>query len=215
MISVIVRTYNNEKFIRRAIKSILNQTFNNYEIIIINDGSTDKTKEIIDSFDDQKLKVIHQENQGMFESGFLGLKLAKELVVFLDGDDEVRETFLEDLYNVLENNAFSYCDYDEVNVESGEKKIVSCKNVSNCLAAGILFRKNVLNEIGFWDKSLIFPEHDLIIRLLKKYKGVHVPKSLYIYNRHKGSYTDNQERVKKGREQLFEKYGQIEGLKDY
>ena len=95
-ISIIIRAYNCEDYIFPSIKSALNQTFNNklYEVLVINDGSTDNTKNIIQSFKDEKLVVINQENKGMIEAGYIGLKNARgDYIIFLDGDDELKENW--------------------------------------------------------------------------------------------------------------------------
>ena len=62
---------------------------------------------------------------------------------------------------------------------------------------------------------MIFPEYDFLIRLMKKYKGIHVKKPLYMYNRHDDSYTGDKERVERGKKELFERYGEIKGLREY
>jgi len=219
MISLIIRTYNDADFIRRSVESAIHQTCNNYEIIVINDGSVDGTKEILDSFKDEKLRIIHQENEGMVQAAYTALNYSSgNLVVFVDGDDEIRVDFLQCLLDGLQSNkdvGFAYCDYEEVDLRTGFSKIVSCENVFNTLAAGILFNKKVLDEIGFWKKNLIFPEHDLMVRLLQKYCGFHVAIPLYVYNRHQKSFTNNAQKVKEGKRELMEIHGEIKGLKEY
>ena len=89
-ISVILSAYNEEKFIEKAIESVVNQTLKDIEIIIINDGSTDNTLSIINGYanDDSRIKVIDQENIGLGASRNKGMKIATgEYVTFLDGDD--------------------------------------------------------------------------------------------------------------------------------
>jgi len=89
MISVILSTYNDEQTISYAIKSILNQSYPNFELIIINDCSTDKTKELIQSFDDSRLIYMeNQKNIGRSRSRNKGIKIAKgEFIAIMDGDD--------------------------------------------------------------------------------------------------------------------------------
>ena len=101
-ISVILSAYNEEKFIRKAIESVVNQTLKDIEIIIINDGSTDNTLEIINSYADKdsRIVVIDQENIGLGASRNKGMKIAQgEYVTFLDGDDWFREDAFEIAYN--------------------------------------------------------------------------------------------------------------------
>ena len=101
-ISVILSAYNEERFIRKAIESVVNQTLKDIEIIIINDGSTDDTLDIINSYadKDKRIVVIDQENIGLGASRNKGMKIAKgEYVTFLDGDDWFREDAFEIAYN--------------------------------------------------------------------------------------------------------------------
>ena len=63
LVSIIIRTYNNGKYLRKTIESALNQNFSDYEIVVINDGSTDNTKEILESFKSNKLRIINQEKK--------------------------------------------------------------------------------------------------------------------------------------------------------
>ncbi len=228
LISIIIRTYNNATFIVKAVQSTLNQVvFSDltYEIIVINDGSTDQTKVLLSSFenknlkDNQSLTIINQENQGAIQSGHIGLSLARgKYVIFLDGDDEFTASTLQDLYQVLQKNptaGFAYADYIEVDLRNKSQKIVSTSNILNTLACGILFTKSILLEKGFWDKNFIFPEYDLLFRLQQEFPGIHVPKPLYIYNRHPASYTANAEIVQKGKQQLEHKYGPLLDFKKY
>ncbi len=221
MISLIIRTFNNENLIKKAVESALNQSISEdaYEIIVINDGSNDNTKNILDSFSDHRLNIIHQQNKGMLEAAYIGMQKSRgDYVIFLDGDDEYTPDTLENLSTPLNhdsNIAFTYSDYFEVDLRNGMKKIVACNNILNILACGIMFRKEKLDEVGFWNNNLIFPEHDLILRLQKKYKGFHVAKPLYIYNRHPKSFTANKDKVALGRKQLEEKYGPLAGFKEY
>ena len=70
-------------------------------------------------------------------------------------------------------------------------------------------------KLDFGKKNLIFPEHDLMVRLLQKYCGFHVAIPLYVYNRHQKSFTNNAQKVKEGKRELMEIHGEIKGLKEY
>lgn len=96
--SVIVPVYNVEKVLSRCIESILSQTFSNFELILIDDGSTDKSGEICDEYKkkDERIKVIHQNNQGVSKARNVGLDISKgKYIVFVDSDDYVDNIYLE------------------------------------------------------------------------------------------------------------------------
>lgn len=87
-ISVILPVYNAERYIKKAIESVLNQSFTDFELIVVNDGSTDSTQDIINSFDDKIIRLITQENLGPGASRNNALKIARgEYVMYLDSDD--------------------------------------------------------------------------------------------------------------------------------
>lgn len=219
MISIIIRTYNNEQFIAKAVESALKQEFTDYEVIVVNDGSTDRTAQILATFTDKRLQIITQENRGMIEAGYKGLESAKgEFLLFLDGDDEAEPLLLKELHGAIEKNkkaAFAYSDYYEADETKKTQRIVSCQNIFNTLACGILFRTAIVKAVGFWERGLIFPEYDLLIRIREHHVGVHVAKPLYMYRRHPHSFTANEKMVEEGKKQLFAKYGVIEGFKEY
>lgn len=99
-VSVILCVYNEEKYVRQAIESILGQTLTDLELIIVNDGSTDGTQDIIESYRDKRIKVINQENIGLGASRNKGLRVARgDYVTFLDGDDWFSPEALEESYN--------------------------------------------------------------------------------------------------------------------
>lgn len=103
-VSVIVPAYNTEKYISQTFDSILNQTLQDTEIIVVNDGSTDGTQAIIDDYCSrhEKIKKIYQENSGVSAARNVGLSIAKgDYVLFLDSDDVITEITLEAYYNAL------------------------------------------------------------------------------------------------------------------
>lgn len=102
-VSVIIPVYNVEKYIKRALESVCNQTLFDIEIIVVNDGSSDNSAEIIRSFlNDKRIIYIEQENKGQGAARNEGLKYAKgEYITFLDSDDCIDNDFYEKLYNVI------------------------------------------------------------------------------------------------------------------
>ena len=107
MISVIVPVYNVEDYLNRCIDSILAQTFENFELVLIDDGSTDRTGAICDSYQEQdkRVVVIHQENQGVSAARNTGVKVARgEYITFIDGDDWISKVSLERMYAACERH---------------------------------------------------------------------------------------------------------------
>ena len=99
-VSVILCVFNEEKFLQNAIESILNQSLSDFELIIVNDGSTDATLDIINSYDDERINLINQENIGLGASRNKAMAEASgEYVMFLDGDDWFGLDALEIAYN--------------------------------------------------------------------------------------------------------------------
>ena len=101
-ISVILPVYNCQEYIEKSITSVLNQTFSDFELIIVNDGSTDNTSEIISQFTDSRVKIINQSNQGPGASRNNALKIASgEYIMYLDADDWFCEDALEVAYSEI------------------------------------------------------------------------------------------------------------------
>ena len=105
--SIIIPCYNIEKYISKTLESVFNQTFKDFEIILINDGSKDNTGEILDDYSKKykRIKVVHKENEGVSEARNIGIRNATgEYIYFLDGDDLIENTLLERANEVFKNN---------------------------------------------------------------------------------------------------------------
>lgn len=116
-ISIIVPIYKAEKYLHRCVDSILNQTFTDFELILVDDGSPDKCGEICDEYAkrDKRIKVIHKENGGQAEARNMGIDIAKgEYLHFIDSDDWVHPQMLEILYAGIKKNDVlcSICSYE-------------------------------------------------------------------------------------------------------
>ncbi len=147
-ISVIVPVYNVEAYLKQCVESILGQTYGNIELILVNDGSTDKSPEICGSFPDQdkRVRVIHKENGGVSSARNAGIKASSgEYVLFADADDWLEADMLEYLLqNAVKSNAdISCCAYCGSRVSAGPGgKGSFVKSGCECLEA-------FLNK-GFW-----------------------------------------------------------------
>ncbi|MEI7668283.1 MAG: glycosyltransferase family A protein, partial [Erysipelotrichaceae bacterium] len=106
LISVIVPVYNVEKYIDRCVSSILNQTYKNLDIILVDDGSQDKSGQICDEYalKDNRIKVLHKSNGGLSDARNKGIELSKgEYISFVDSDDTISNNFIDKLYNLCVN----------------------------------------------------------------------------------------------------------------
>ena len=103
MISVIIPLYNKEPIIEKSLRSVLSQDYDNFEVVVVNDGSTDRSAEIVKSIDDPRIRLIEQENGGPSKARNTGVKNAKgEWIVFLDADDEFLPGALSKFYSLIE-----------------------------------------------------------------------------------------------------------------
>ena len=116
-VSIIVPVYNGERYLKQCLGSIVSQTFSSYEVIIINDGSTDNTQSIVDDYASRYpfIRVYTQENAGIQKTRTRGLQLAKgEYIAWVDSDDFIEPNMIEKLYHtaVCEKSDVVICDYD-------------------------------------------------------------------------------------------------------
>lgn len=129
-VSVIIPVYKVEKYLKRCIESVVNQSYKNIEIILVNDGSPDKCDEICDAYAriDSRIKVIHKENGGLSSARNAGLDIVSgEYIMFVDSDDWIEEDSLEQLCEYIDS------DYDIINfkfsfVKEGSKNIIGLQS---------------------------------------------------------------------------------------
>jgi glycosyltransferase involved in cell wall biosynthesis len=158
LITVIINVYNGEKFIKKCIDSIINQTYNNLEILIINDGSTDSTLDICKTYKDKRIKVITTKNQGLSLSRNTGIDNAKgEYLYFIDADDFIELDTIEYLYKLLINNNASMATckcIDIYNYEFDKKDYKEEIEIND----GIHFLKKILlsidRSVTTWNKLM-------------------------------------------------------------
>ena len=203
LISIIVPVYKVEKYIYRCIKSILMQSLDNFELILVDDGSYDKCGDICDSFAslDERIHVIHKPNGGLSDARNIGIDWAyinsdSDWLTFIDSDDWVHPKYLEALYNaVIETKAqIGICGYkkvlcDEVVIDKADinAEIVNtedffCENNVNAVVAwGKLYKKEFFKKIRFPFKKLHEDEFTTYKILFKFDKIVYTDFPLYYY----------------------------------
>ncbi len=183
-ITVIIPTYNRYTLLRRAITSVYAQTHLPKELIVIDDGSTDNTKQIIKDFPDTI--YIYQENRGVSCARNVGIKIAKyEWIAFLDSDDEWHEKKLEKQAGFHRSNPDILMSYTAeqwirneqvVKIPKKYRKIgddIFKENLSYCNIApsSVVIHKKIFESIGLFDESLrVCEDYELWLRLLLKYK---------------------------------------------
>ena len=227
LVSIIIPVYNTEIFLDKCIKSVIGQTYNNIEIIIVNDGSTDNSIKIIKKYanNDKRIMLINQSNQGVSKARNEGIKKAKgKYILFVDGDDYIEPNAVElSLQRIKEYNVdvikFNVNIYDkDGNVEhenyegylgtifTGKKldylisKFLDSESNLHTFAPTLLIKKQKMVE---FDESLYFMEDTFFyVKLLKKVDSlcfINEKLYTYVYNEKSASKDINQfNRIIKG-----------------
>ena len=207
-ISVIVPVFNGELTIQETINSILNQTFENIEVIISNDGSTDSTLEIVSNISDSRIKILSYPNAGVSASRNRGIYQAKgEYISFMDADDLWTPDKLELQWQALQDNpqaavAYSWTDYiDESSkfLKSGRRIKVNGDAFSKLLVTNFLengsnplISKKALEKVGGFDELLpVAEDKDMWLRLAANYEFVCVEKPQILYRSSMNSLSSN------------------------
>lgn len=165
-ISILLPVYNDEQYIKRSINSILKNTYSNFELIIINDGSTDSTPDIINKIYDPRMKVYSKQNTGPQDSLNYGIKKCNfEIIMRMDGDDEMMNNKIEiqllDFQNnkavlsgtggyIINNNSEIK---ERINVPESNNKIINClKSIkTSMIHPSIMFYKDAIIKAGLYD----------------------------------------------------------------
>ncbi|WP_395057847.1 glycosyltransferase family 2 protein, partial [Flavobacterium sp.] len=211
--SIIIPLYNKENHIENTLKSVLNQSFIDFEIIVVNDGSTDNSEQIVFQFNDNRIHYFYKKNEGVSIARNFGIEQAKSnLICFLDADDFWYENFLETMYRYIkklpEYKVFSSAieietsktifpaqysikrnnDFEIINFfEASEKESV-------IWTSSTVFHKSVFTKTGMFDPNIkISEDTDLWIRVGLQYQIVFIWKILarYVYDERSISRASN------------------------
>lgn len=201
LVSVIIPCYNHGLYLHQAIKSILNQTYRNFEIIIVDDGSDDKeTLGILEKIDIQGVEVFHKQNGDVASARNYGIRRScGEYILTLDADDRFAPTFIEKAVNILQKQpkvgmVTSYVQrFGENEIESGK---LECKGgdikdflVKNQAVACLMFRFQCWKDAGGYDEEIQgFEDWEFAISVTKQGWTVYsIPEYLFFYRRVPGS----------------------------
>lgn len=199
LVSIVMPSYNCEKYIEASIKSVLSQTYTNWELLIVDDCSQDNTLKIIESFADKRIQLfVNEHNSGAAISRNIALAKAKgKWIAFLDADDIWLTTKLEEQLTFMVNKEyhFSFTDY-RVSIDGSiDKYIRTGPNVVNY--------KKIKKYCYFFTSTVVYDsesvgliqikdlkknnDYAMWIEALKKVSAYRYPKFLSIYNKHKNS----------------------------
>lgn len=211
LVSVIIPTHNYGRFVARAIRSCYDQSLERgkFEIIVIDDASTDVTKEVLEGYKDIIRLISLDKNVGLAEARNIGVKNAKaQYVVFVDADDYVHHDMLKIQSTFLtENNRLDSVAVDYYLVDEYGEHIERVSAQDSPIACGIMFRKDLLFDIGMYDKKFKAREdEDMRIRFLKKYSIYNIILPLYRYRKHDTNLTNNKQVMDKYRKLLNKKH---------
>jgi glycosyltransferase involved in cell wall biosynthesis len=220
-VSVIIPTHNRAEFLRSAITSVLNQTFQDFEIIIVDDASKDHTQEVIAHFNDARIKVIYnqvsKEAAGARNTGLMNANC--EYIAFLDDDDEWLPEKLKMQTSLLDNSPLEVggvCT-GHFEVEKVRGRVSICNPEINDFSkdnfittSSVLLRRECFEKCGLFDESMpTNSDYDMWIRISKSFSFKIIKKALVNYYIHENRLTFNHEKKARGLEILFEKYDDL------
>ena len=194
-ISVVIPTFNRISLVARAIDSVLKQSLNPYEIIVVDDGSDDGTSEMIQN-KYKSIKLIQQQNNGVSAARNNGIKHAKgDWIGLLDSDDEWTEKKLENQVDrLIKTPEYDFCHTNEIWIRNGvrvnqRKKhekyggyiFDKCLDICRISPSSVLFRKNILDHVGWFDDQLpVCEDYDLWLRITAEYRILFIDDPLII-----------------------------------
>jgi glycosyltransferase involved in cell wall biosynthesis len=225
-VSVIIPTCNRASFLKAAIESVLRQTFQDFEIIVVDDASQDRTREVIQSFTDPRIRCIrHETNHGQGASRNAAIKEASgEYVALLDDDDEWLPQKLEKQVRLLDSSpakvGMVYTGFCKV--EGSNKGVIAqvipekrgsvfedmCFRNWIGTCSTVLLRRVCFENTGWFDETLPSGvDYDMWLRLSKQFDIDCIPEPLVLYTVHANSISTNHETRIRGAEAQFKKYG--------
>ncbi|MBO8173073.1 MAG: glycosyltransferase [Bacillaceae bacterium] len=202
MISVIIPVYNREQFIAEAIDSVLNQTYPQVEIIVVNDGSTDETARVLNTYRD-KIRYIEQENRGPSAARNTGIRAARgDFIAFLDSDDLFLPEKLAEQIRLFdqENVGLVYSWYYKLDYNKKRKRLLRpcfsedrqimqkqlLERTHTIRTSTVMMQKNCFHDVGLFNERYFYSQDwDMWLRTASRYDFACVKKPLAVYRRHR------------------------------
>jgi len=223
-VTVYITVYNYGRFVEKAIESVFRQTLKDWELLVINDGSTDDTETILKKYEsNDKVTVVNQKNKGLTVSCNIALRLAKgDYIMRLDGDDHLEENALLVLSHYLDEHpdiGLAYPDYyvmdendDVISIERRDKIGKEEDVLLDMPAHGActMFRREILLEMGGYNEEIFCQDgYDIWLRFIEKYKVGNVNLPLFYYRQHKTSMTKDDKKILDTRHKIKRKYAEL------
>lgn len=230
LVSIIVPIYNKENFLDKLIVSLVNQTYKNLEILLVDDGSTDDSLKKCEFYKDERIKVLHQTNGGVSSARNFGLRNATgDYIAFVDADDYIEPNYIKTMVTNIENHDMCECGYNRVDengtiIESvkmreevlDEKKKIQFNYLNYNNACDILcnkmLKKSVIGDIGFSTKYKCSEDYLFLAQVLANVNSkITIPDALYNYVSNDKSvgneaYSEKKLDVLRAREEAFAFY---------
>lgn len=212
LISIIIPVYNVEKYVRKCVESVIDQSYKNIEIIIIDDGTKDNSGKICDEYaeKDTRITVIHKINEGVSKARNVGIEKANgKYITFVDADDFIDKDYIKKLYDqcIASNADLSICgtkDIDSnenilkvskkyrniINSEEAMKELLNEKYYT-CVVWAKMYKKELFKDIQFNEKTKIAEDLEVLYRIIGKSKTINVDtfENLYYYRIRENSAT--------------------------
>ena len=220
MITVYITNYNYERYIEKAISSVLNQTLQDFELIIIDDGSKDGSRDIIEKYRDRdNIRIVYQQNKGLNATNNVALGLSNgKYIMRLDADDYLHENALKELSSKMENDdalGLVFPNYYLINkgnqIISQEIRHDFDKEVQlldqAAHGACTMIRSSFLKELGGYNEDYTCQDgYELWVKFTRKFKVSNVGTPLFYYRQHGANLTSNENRILDTRAQINADY---------
>lgn len=202
LVTIIVPFYNREKYLAKCIESLINQTYKNIEIVLVDDGSTDDSKEICYSFQkkDDRIKYIYKNHSGVSASRNKGIEMSSgEYLTFVDSDDTIAPNYVETLVNNQEDNTLVKVNENQdivINKNEHLRKLLTGEQYgTSCM---YLLNKDLIGELRFDEKTSHMEDTLFIVKYTKRVDKVKlISKKLYIQNNTENSLTTSSTNIAK------------------
>lgn len=226
-VTVYITNYNYGQYIEQAINSVLNQSYKDFELFIIDDGSTDNSKEIIEKYSYiENVRIIYQKNKGLIITNNIALRLAQgDYIMRLDADDFLDKNALKLMVHELEEDSELGLVFPNYFIVDNNGTVTNIRvripsnenNVKDNPAHGActLIRTKFLRSIGGYDESFKCQDgYFLWINFFSRFKTKNIETALFYYRRHSTNLTNNSERILKTRSKIISKFISKIGIKN-